>query len=112
MCLGVLDFLGPLSIVNLHSMGFGRNGFPFTSFSHIYHSLKVNPEDLNTFTVKGQWCLQGHLDPDLSAKAELGMLKSPTLSQLGRMCLVQTIASHKWELQLGDIKEHSSRPAP
>ena len=60
-----------------------------------------NPE---TFTVKGRWCLQGHLDPDLQQKAEEGKLQSPTLNQMSRMLLMQTIASHGWDLQLGDIK--------
>lgn len=64
----------------------------------------LDPSDVSTFTVKGRWCLQGHLDPDLEAKAEQGLLKSPTLCQLGRMCLLQVIASKKWDLQLGDIK--------
>eukprot|EP00435_Cladocopium_sp_Y103_P017727 s923_g4.t1 len=64
----------------------------------------VNPEDLSSFNVKGRWCLQGHLDPDLRLKAEEGLLKSPTLSQLGRMLLMQVISSNKWQLQLGDIK--------
>ena len=64
----------------------------------------VDPNDWSTFTVKGRWCLQGHLDPDLESKAEQGLLKSPTLSQIGRMTLMQLISSHKWDLQLGDIK--------
>eukprot|EP00434_Breviolum_minutum_P035842 symbB.v1.2.031741.t1/scaffold3487.1/size55659/4 len=64
----------------------------------------VDPEDLDSFTVKGRWCLQGHLDPDLELKALDGRLKSPTLSQLGRMTLMQTLASFNWMLQLGDIK--------
>eukprot|EP00435_Cladocopium_sp_Y103_P075218 s4_g55.t1 len=65
---------------------------------------EVDPHDLSSFIVKGRWCLQGHLDPDLQAKAEEGLLKSPTLSQLGRMTLMQVLASYKWCLQLGDIK--------
>ena len=32
------------------------------------------------------------------------MLKSPTLSQIGRMLLMQVISSYQWDLQLGDIK--------
>ena len=64
----------------------------------------INLHDLSTYTVKGRWCLQGHLDPDLAAKAESGLLKSPTLSQLGRMTLMQIISSYQWDLQLGDIK--------
>eukprot|EP00435_Cladocopium_sp_Y103_P056621 s837_g19.t1 len=65
---------------------------------------EVDPHDINTFLVKGRWCLQGHLDPDLEAKAESGLLKSPTLGQLSRTLLMQIIASKKWDLQLGDIK--------
>ena len=64
----------------------------------------VDPNDLDSFTVKGRWCLQGHLDPDLEIKALDGRLKSPTLSQLGRMTLMQTLASLNWMIQLGDIK--------
>ena len=64
----------------------------------------VDSEDLNSFDVKGRWCLQGHLDPDLDAKALEGRLQSPTLSQMGRMVLMQVLASFNWKLQLGDIK--------
>ena len=66
--------------------------------------VEVDPNNWDTFTVKGRWCLQGHLDPDLTVKAEKGMLRSPTLSQLGRMSLMQVIASQGWDLQLGDIR--------
>ena len=37
----------------------------------------------------------GHFDPDLTEKASEGMLKSPTLSELGRMVLMQTISSYQ-----------------
>ena len=58
----------------------------------------------STYRVKSRWCLQGHLDPDLDTKVQDGLLQSPTLSQTGRMLLMQIVASHQWELQLGDIK--------
>ena len=64
----------------------------------------VNPNDYSTFTVKGRWCLQGHLDPDLDVKVEEGRLRSPTLSQMGRMALLQLLSSYGWKMQLGDIK--------
>eukprot|EP00435_Cladocopium_sp_Y103_P064571 s214_g26.t1 len=64
----------------------------------------IDPNDPTTFVVKGRWCLQGHLDPDLEVKAKEGLLKSPTLSQLGRMMLMQVISSQGWDLQLGDNK--------
>ena len=54
--------------------------------------------------IKARWCLQGHLDPDLSEKARAGDLQSPTLSQVGRSVLFQLISSHNWTLHLGDIK--------
>ena len=64
----------------------------------------VDPDDWKSFDVKGRWCLQGHLDPDLDAKAVEGRLQSPTLNQLSRMTLMQIIASYGWDLELGDIK--------
>ena len=60
---------------------------------------EVDPSNPDTFTEKGRWCLQGHLDPDLTQKASEGLL-----SQLGSMTLMQIMASHKWDLQLGDIR--------
>ena len=54
--------------------------------------------------VKARWCLQGHLDPDLQLKASAGDLQSPTLSQVGRSLIFQLIASHRWQLRLGDIR--------
>ena len=67
-------------------------------------SQPVVESDPDTFRVKSRWCLQGHLDPDLDRKVQAGMLQSPTLSQMGRMLVMQLIASFQWELQLGDIK--------
>ena len=63
----------------------------------------VDPQDLSTFSVKGRWCLQGHLDPDLDTKAQEGRLQSPTLSQMSRMTLMQVLSSMNWPLQLGDV---------
>eukprot|EP00435_Cladocopium_sp_Y103_P012014 s3028_g3.t1 len=65
---------------------------------------EIDPHDPTTYTVKGRWCLQGHLDPDLHVKAREGKLKSPTLSQLGRMAIMQILSSNNWSLQLGDIR--------
>ena len=70
----------------------------------IDEGVEIDQNDLSTFDVKGRWCLQGHLDPDLDVKAMEGKLKSPTLSQLGRMLIMQILASQNWSLQLGDIK--------
>ena len=70
----------------------------------VQDGVNVDISDPSTFKVKSRWVLQGHLDPDLAEKAASGLLQSPTLSQLGRMVLMQTIASYKWTLQLGDIK--------
>ena len=67
-------------------------------------SRPIDEDDPQTYRVKSRWCLQGHLDPDLDKKIEAGLLQSPTLSQMGRMLVMQLIASHGWLLQLGDIK--------
>eukprot|EP00435_Cladocopium_sp_Y103_P055765 s362_g18.t1 len=60
-----------------------------------------NPEH---WKVKARFCLQGHLDPDLSSKAEAGLLQSPTLSQMGRTVLFQLLATFRWVMQLGDVQ--------
>ena len=70
----------------------------------VENGLSADPLKPDHWKVKARWCLQGHLDPDLSSKAQAGMLQSPTLSQMGRMVLFQMLASHRWTLQLGDIK--------
>ena len=66
--------------------------------------ITMKQEDDSAPRMKARWCLLGHLDPDLSAKAEIGDLQSPTLSQVGRNMLFQLISSFRWKLQLGDIK--------
>ena len=66
----------------------------------VSEGLEVNPHDWNSFSVKGRWCSKGHLDPYLSEKASEGMFKSPTLSQLGRMTLMQLISSMRCDLYL------------
>eukprot|EP00435_Cladocopium_sp_Y103_P001293 s456_g1.t1 len=64
----------------------------------------VDPNNLSHWKVKARWCLQGHLDPDLTAKVNAGQLQSPTLSQMGRTVLFQLMATFRWQLQLGDVK--------
>ena len=66
--------------------------------------MTIKEEDNAPARVKARWCLQGHLDPDLSVKAQTGDLQSPTLSQVGRNMLFQIISSHRWKMMLGDIK--------
>lgn len=66
--------------------------------------IRVDPNNLDSLTVEGRRCLQGHLDPDLDVEAREGRLKSPTLSHMSRVCLLQLLASFCWQLQLGDIK--------
>ena len=70
----------------------------------VENGLTPNPNNHEHWKVKARWCLQGHLDPDLSSKAQAGQLQSPTLSQMGRMVLFQLLSGNRWMLQLGDIK--------
>ena len=66
--------------------------------------VTLKQEEDSPVKIKARWCLLGHRDPDLSKKAVEGALQSPTLSQVSRSVLFQTIASKKWALALGDIK--------
>lgn len=54
--------------------------------------------------IKSRWCLRGHHDPDLITKILTGKCHSPTLSQLARNLVLQLIVSHRWTMNLGDIK--------
>eukprot|EP00435_Cladocopium_sp_Y103_P041244 s3767_g11.t1 len=58
----------------------------------------------NSSRTKARWCLRGHHDPDLVEKVLSGKCHSPTLSQLSRSVILQLIVSHRWLLNLGDIK--------
>lgn len=66
--------------------------------------ITIKQEDDAAPRTKARWCLQGHLDPDLSVKAAAGDLQSPTLAQASRNLVFQLLATHHWELALGDIK--------
>ena len=54
--------------------------------------------------IKARWCLQGHLDPDVTKKILAGACHSPTMSQLSRSLILQLLASKRWQMCLGDIK--------
>lgn len=64
----------------------------------------TNKVEDQTSKIKARWCLRGHHDPDLITKIVSGKCHSPTLSQLARSVVLQLIVSHKWEMNLGDIK--------
>ena len=70
----------------------------------IENGLVPQPDYLEHWKIKARFCLQGHLDPDLSDKAEAGQLQSPTLSHIARTVLFQLLATFKWTLQLGDVQ--------
>ena len=64
----------------------------------------IRKTDEDGSRIKSRWCLQGHLDPDFHAKILSGACHSPTLHPLSRALVLQAIVSHKWQLQLGDVK--------
>ena len=66
--------------------------------------ITVKQEDDSAPRMKARWCLQGHLDPDLSEKAMQGDLQSPTLSHVGRNLIFQLLSSFRWNMSLGDVK--------
>eukprot|EP00435_Cladocopium_sp_Y103_P072195 s58_g39.t1 len=53
--------------------------------------------------VKARWTARGDKDPDLLALIRQGSTQSPTISSNGRYTVLQTIASHQFEMQLGDV---------
>lgn len=54
--------------------------------------------------VKARWAARGDKDPDLFALIREGATQAPTISSNGRYTTIfQTIASHKFMLQLGDV---------
>ena len=62
------------------------------------HVKKVEGSD--TQKAKARLVVKGFTDPDLTTiRAE-----SPTLSKVGRNCLLQLAASYKMKLSMGDVK--------
>ena len=61
-------------------------------------------EDEEGSRMKARLCVQGHLDPDFEQKINSGCCHSPTMSQLARALVLQTIVSKHWTMALGDIK--------
>ena len=53
---------------------------------------------------KARWCLRGYLDPDTIKLVSTGKTSSHTISQIGRILALQMIASHGFDLQIGDVK--------
>ena len=63
----------------------------------------ADPNNLSHWRVKARWCLQGHLDPDLSKKARSTAVSYPVTDGY-RTVLFQLMATFRWRLQLGDVK--------
>ena len=56
---------------------------------------------------KARLVVKGFTDPDLTTtRAE-----SPTLSKIGRNCLLQLAASHRMKISMGDVKTAFSKVA-
>ena len=75
-------------------------------------------EEDQPIKVKARWCLRGDLDPDLTSCIQEGKLQSPTITSYGRAVCLQMIASHRWDLQFGDVQcafpeaRSTTRPKP
>ena len=77
-----------------------------TMFDRIVPSRLVLVEKLGEdgqTVVKARWTARGDKDPDLLALIREGSTQSPTISSNGRYTVLQTIASHQFEMQLGDV---------
>ena len=66
--------------------------------------VSTEKNDEEGYRIKSRWCLQGDSDPDFRSKLSAGAFNSPTMSQLARSIVLQTIVSNQWTLCLGDIK--------
>eukprot|EP00435_Cladocopium_sp_Y103_P009129 s4017_g2.t1 len=53
--------------------------------------------------VKARWTARGDKDPDLFSWIREGKTQAPTISSNGRYTVLQTIASHRFKMQLGDV---------
>ena len=53
---------------------------------------------------KARWTLKGYGSPLLKEDFDAGRLTAPTLTQFGKMLVLQTIASFKFDLEIGDTK--------
>lgn len=60
-------------------------------------------DDTGEEPVKARWTARGDKDPDLLALVRQGSTQSPTISSNGRCTVLQAIAGHRFELQLGDV---------
>ena len=60
-------------------------------------------DDAGEELVKARWTARGDKDPDLMSLIRQGSTQSPTISSNGRYTVLQTIASHRFPMQLGDV---------
>ena len=65
--------------------------------------LTPKVDDTGEEIVKARWTARGDKDPDLFALVRGGKTQSPTISSNGRYTVLQTIASNRYQLQLGDV---------
>lgn len=65
--------------------------------------LTLKQDESGCEVVKARWAARGDKDPDLFSLIREGATQAPTISSNGRYTVLQTIASHKFTLQLGDV---------
>ena len=59
--------------------------------------------DLLEREAKGRWTIKGYASPHLEEEHQEGKLTAPTLTQVGKMCALQSLASMGWRMELGDV---------
>ena len=65
--------------------------------------LTEKVEESGNLIVKARWTARGDKDPDLFTLVREGRTQAPTISTNGRYTVLQTIASKRFPLQLGDV---------
>lgn len=64
--------------------------------------LTLKCDDTGEEVVKARWTARGDRDPDLFSLVREGKTQAPTISSNGRFTVLQTIASHRFVMELGD----------
>jgi hypothetical protein len=65
--------------------------------------LTLKCEDTGEEVVKARWTARGDRDPDLFSLVREGKTQAPTISSNGRFTVLQTISSHHFMMELGDV---------
>lgn len=59
---------------------------------------------MKEWNAKARWTVKGYQSPYLEEEFADNMLSAPTLTQVGKVCVLQTLVSFKFPLELGGVE--------